>query len=80
MTASLPGSLQAFKAEFFNALAHPLRIRMLEILAGGGRTVQELGEPDAEHILLFVIAGNAPEAEYTTAAKEILDEWKARAG
>ncbi len=42
MTASLPGPLQVFKAEFFKALAHPLRIRMLEILAGGGRTVQEL--------------------------------------
>jgi len=42
MPASLPGPLQVFKAEFFKALAHPLRIRMLEILAGGGRTVQEL--------------------------------------
>jgi DNA-binding transcriptional ArsR family regulator len=34
--------LQAFKARFFRALAHPTRIRILEILAGGSRTVQEL--------------------------------------
>lgn len=35
-------SLQAFKADFFRALAHPVRIRILETLAGGERTVQEL--------------------------------------
>jgi ArsR family transcriptional regulator len=34
--------LQAFKAEFFRALAHPARIRILEVLAGGERTVQDL--------------------------------------
>jgi ArsR family transcriptional regulator len=34
--------LQAFKAQFFRALAHPTRIRILEILVRGGRTVQEL--------------------------------------
>jgi DNA-binding transcriptional ArsR family regulator len=38
------GELQVFKAEFFRALAHPTRIRMLEILVRGGRTVQELQE------------------------------------
>ena len=38
------GELQMFKAEFFRALAHPTRIRMLEILVRGGRTVQELQE------------------------------------
>ena len=38
------GELQSFKAQFFRALAHPTRIRMLEILVGGGRTVQELQE------------------------------------
>jgi DNA-binding transcriptional ArsR family regulator len=37
-----PGALQAFKAEFFKALAHPLRIRMLELLVGGERSVLEL--------------------------------------
>ena len=36
------GELQAFKAQFFRALAHPTRIRILEILRRGGRTVQEL--------------------------------------
>lgn len=36
------GELQAFKAQFFRALAHPTRIRILEILGQGGRTVQEL--------------------------------------
>jgi DNA-binding transcriptional ArsR family regulator len=34
--------LQSFKAEFFRALAHPVRIRILEVLAGGERTVHEL--------------------------------------
>src|SRR6476659_6065741 len=38
------GELQAFKAQFFRALAHPTRIRILEILVRGGRTVQELQE------------------------------------
>ena len=38
------GELQIFKAQFFRALAHPTRIRMLEILVRGGRTVQELQE------------------------------------
>lgn len=36
------GELQTFKAAFFRALAHPVRIRILEILVKGGRTVQEL--------------------------------------
>jgi DNA-binding transcriptional ArsR family regulator len=36
--------LQTFKAQFFRALAHPTRIRLLEILVRGGRTVQELQE------------------------------------
>jgi DNA-binding transcriptional ArsR family regulator len=34
--------LQAFKAEFFKALAHPLRIRILELLLTRERSVQEL--------------------------------------
>jgi DNA-binding transcriptional ArsR family regulator len=38
------GELQMFKAQFFRALAHPMRIRMLEILVRGGRTVHELQE------------------------------------
>jgi DNA-binding transcriptional ArsR family regulator len=35
-------SLQAFKADFFRALAHPIRIRILEALRTGERSVQEL--------------------------------------
>ena len=38
------GQLQAFKAEFFKALAHPIRIRILEILVRGERSVHELQE------------------------------------
>jgi DNA-binding transcriptional ArsR family regulator len=38
------GELQVFKAQFFRALAHPARIRILETLVRGGRTVQELQE------------------------------------
>jgi len=38
------GPLQAFKAEFFKALAHPIRIRILEILVRGERSVHELQE------------------------------------
>jgi DNA-binding transcriptional ArsR family regulator len=38
------GDLQTFKARFFKALAHPTRIRILEILVNGSRTVYELQE------------------------------------
>lgn len=41
---AVTGELQTFKARFFQALAHPTRIRVLEILVRGGRTVQELQE------------------------------------
>jgi ArsR family transcriptional regulator len=34
--------LHRFKAEFFKALAHPARIRLLELLRGGERTVSDL--------------------------------------
>jgi DNA-binding transcriptional ArsR family regulator len=34
--------LQTFKAEFFRALSHPIRIRLLETLVAGERSVQEL--------------------------------------
>lgn len=37
-------ALQVFKADFFRALAHPIRIRILEVLAVGERSVQELQE------------------------------------
>lgn len=34
--------VQHFKADFFKALAHPLRIRILELLADGDKSVNEL--------------------------------------
>lgn len=34
--------LQQFKADFFKALAHPLRIRILEVLATGDKSVNEI--------------------------------------
>lgn len=34
--------LQQFKADFFKALGHPLRIRILELLADGDKNVNEL--------------------------------------
>lgn len=34
--------LQQFKADFFKALAHPLRIRILEVLSEGDKTVNEI--------------------------------------
>jgi ArsR family transcriptional regulator len=36
------GRLQAFKAEFFKALGHPLRIRILELLVVHERSVLEI--------------------------------------
>jgi ArsR family transcriptional regulator len=36
--------LQVFKAGFFRALAHPVRIRILELLVRGEHSVQELQE------------------------------------
>lgn len=41
--AAHPGTdLHVLKADFFRALAHPIRIRILELLASGDRSVQEL--------------------------------------
>lgn len=34
--------MQQFKADFFKALAHPLRIKILELLAEGDKSVNEL--------------------------------------
>ncbi|WP_223068186.1 ArsR/SmtB family transcription factor [Paenibacillus caui] len=35
-------NIHQFKAEFFKALAHPMRIRILEVLSEGERNVNEL--------------------------------------
>lgn len=34
--------IQHFKADFFKALAHPLRIRILEVLINGDKNVNEI--------------------------------------
>jgi DNA-binding transcriptional ArsR family regulator len=34
--------LQEFKAEFFRALAHPIRVRLLEVLVTGEKSVQQI--------------------------------------
>ena len=34
--------MQQFKADFFKALAHPLRIRILELLSEGDKSVNEI--------------------------------------
>lgn len=44
MDKSVAGALQSFKAEFFRALAHPVRIEILEVLLQGEHSVQELQE------------------------------------
>jgi len=41
---SVVGDLQRFKSEFFRALAHPIRIEILEALLQKERSVQELQE------------------------------------
>ena len=38
----MPSELQTLKADLFRALAHPARIRVLELLTAGERTVQDL--------------------------------------
>jgi DNA-binding transcriptional ArsR family regulator len=42
MEAFASAELQALKAQFFKALAHPIRIRILEILVQGDVRVQDL--------------------------------------
>jgi ArsR family transcriptional regulator len=65
---STSGGLQAFKAEFFKALAHPIRIRILELLLTGERSVNELGtalgldQPTVSQQLAVLRAKNVVEA------------------
>ena len=40
----MPQQLANFKAEFFKALAHPIRIRILDCLRAGEKGVNELSE------------------------------------
>ena len=63
--------LQVFKAEFFKALAHPIRIRILEILVSGERSVQELqkalglDQPTVSQQLAVLRAKNIVDARKT---------------
>lgn len=41
----MPRPIYEVKAQFFKTLGHPARIRVLEVLAGGPRSVSEL-QPD----------------------------------
>jgi DNA-binding transcriptional ArsR family regulator len=40
----MPHQIANFKAEFFKALAHPVRIRILDCLRDGEKSVNELSE------------------------------------
>ena len=40
----MPQQVANFKAEFFKALAHPIRIRIVDCLRGGEKGVSELSE------------------------------------
>jgi ArsR family transcriptional regulator len=66
--ASPSGSLQAFKAEFFKTLGHPVRIRILESLVGRERSVQDLqqaldlGQPIVSQHLAALRAKNIVKA------------------
>jgi DNA-binding transcriptional ArsR family regulator len=66
--------LQAFKAEFFKALAHPIRIRILELLVSGERSVYELqkalgvDQPTVSQQLAVLRAKNIVETRKTGTA------------
>ena len=46
-------------------------------LNAAGRPLVIEDEPETEHILLFIIGGDAPQAEFTTQAKAAIEEWGA---
>jgi ArsR family transcriptional regulator len=74
MPESHSGQLQIFKAEFFKALAHPLRIRILERLLESECSVQELqtslriDQPIVSQQLAILRAKNIVEARKYGAA------------
>jgi ArsR family transcriptional regulator len=67
-TADTAERRYAFKTDFFKALAHPLRIQLLEILVTGERSVQELqqslglGQPIVSQQLAVLRARHIVEA------------------
>ena len=68
MTSVTPRQRYAFKADFFKALAHPVRIQLLEVLVAGTRSVQELqqalgiGQPLVSQQLALLRARHIVEA------------------
>lgn len=63
--------IQQLKADFFKALAHPGRIRIIEVLTGGERTVSELAAAvDLEASHLSQQLGILRRAHVVTARKE----------
>jgi ArsR family transcriptional regulator len=63
--------IQQLKADFFKALAHPGRIRIIEVLTGGERTVSELAvEVDLEASHLSQQLGILRRAHVVTTRKE----------
>ncbi len=60
----MPQQLANFKAEFFKALGHPVRIRILDCLRGGEKGVNELSETlKMEQANVFSAIGNPPHSE-----------------
>jgi DNA-binding transcriptional ArsR family regulator len=64
-------SLRNFKAEFFKALAHPIRIQILETLRDGERNVTELQE------ILSIEASSVSQQLAVLRNKNIVDTRKA---
>ncbi len=63
--------LHRFKAEFFQALGHPARLRILELLRGGERTVSEL------QVELAIEASSVSQQLAVLRAKNIVDTRRA---
>ena len=58
-TPSLTRPLSEIKAELFRALAHPARIRVLEVLADGERSVGEMAAAGGHRVVPPVPAARA---------------------
>jgi ArsR family transcriptional regulator len=77
-----PEGLRQFKAEFFKALGHPMRIRILELLRGGplsvGQLQEEVGSPASSiSQQLAILRGRnivATERRGTTVIYHVRDE------
>ena len=76
-----PERLRQFKAEFFKALAHPVRIAILELLRDGPRNVGEIqaltgvpGSSVSQQLAILRVRGIvAPERAGTTVRYHVTD-------